>query len=183
MTYDRKRVKFDVPAIRALNEQVYGPLPTITRTTLLPTSEEMAQKWRYTVEAPGEDWYTPDFDDTVWKEGEAGFGTNETPNTVVQTEWSTNDLWIRRQFTLDSVAVSELNYRIYHDEDATIYINGRQVDQLAGYASNYENLLASSEAVAALKEGKNLIAIHAKQTKGGQYIDCGLLDVRFESKE
>ncbi|MCH1504505.1 MAG: glycoside hydrolase family 2 [Verrucomicrobiales bacterium] len=183
MTYDRKRVKFDVPAIRALNEQVYGPLPTITRTTLLPTSEEMAQKWRYTVEAPGEDWYTPDFDDTVWKEGEAGFGTNETPNTVVQTEWSTNDLWIRRQFTLDSVAVSELNYRIYHDEDATIYINGRQVDQLAGYTSNYENLLASSEAVAALKEGKNLIAIHAKQTEGGQFIDCGLLDVQFESKE
>ena len=183
MTYDRKRVKFDVPAMRALNEKAYGPLPTITRTTLVPTSEANAQTWRYTMEHPGENWHAPDFEDATWKEGEAGFGTKETPGASVRTEWSTSDLWIRRRFTLESVDLNELNYRIHHDEDATIYINGIQVDQLAGYTSNYEELLASSEAADALRVGENVIAIRVKQTEGGQYLDCGLLDVRLHSKE
>ena len=182
MTYDRKRVKFDVPAMRSLNEKVYGPLPTITRTTLVPTSEETAQMWRYTMEEPGENWHAPDFDDATWREGEAGFGTKETPGASVRTEWSTSELWIRRRFTLESVDLNELNYRIHHAEDATIYINGIQVDQLTGYTSKYEDLLAPSKAATALKVGENVIAIHAKQTAGGQYLDCGLVDVRLELK-
>ena len=101
----------------------------------------------------------------------------------MRTEWSTSDLWIRRRFTLESVSLTELNYRIHHDEEATISINGIQVDQLTGYTTSYEEVIASAEATAALKEGENVIAIHAKQTDGGQYLDCGLLDIRLESKE
>ena len=178
ITYDRKRVKFDVAAMSALNRKVYGPLPSYERTTVVPTSEETGQTWRYTLEKPSDDWFATDFDATTWKEGAAGFGTMETPNAVVRTEWSTKEIWLRRSFTLDSVDFHELNYRIHHDENATLYLNGVQVELLTGFTSGYEDLLASSEANEGLKMGENVIAIHCEQTAGGQYIDWGLLDVK-----
>lgn len=183
MTYDRKRVKFDIESMRALNRQVYGPLPKIETDVLLGTSEEAPQTWHYTMTQPNEQWFATGFDDSAWEKGPGGFGTKDTPKTNVRTEWSTKDLWLRQTFTLEALDLSELNYRIHHDEDATIYLNGQEVDQLSGHTSDYVNLLASTKATAALLRGKNVIAVHVKQTEGGQYIDLGLLDVRIAPKE
>jgi hypothetical protein len=37
------------------------------------------------------------------------------------------------------------------------------------------------EAVATLKPGENTMAIHCKQTTGGQFIDAGLVEVKTSS--
>jgi hypothetical protein len=47
----------------------------------------------------------------------------------------------------------------------------------SGYFSSYDAVPLTSAGRAALKPGKNLIAVHCHQTGGGQYIDLGFVDV------
>ena len=42
----------------------------------------------------------PDYKAEGWKQGVAGFGTPRTPGALVHTIWNTDDIWLRRQFTL-----------------------------------------------------------------------------------
>ena len=178
MTYDRKQVKFDVKSINALNRKVYGPIPTFKRTAIVKTSEKAAHTWRYTTEKPADNWFEADFDHAGWKEGPAGFGTANTHNAVVRTEWSSNEIWLRREFTIETLEdIHQIHHRIHHDEDASIYLNGKKVASLHGYTIGYEDYPASPKTLPALKLGRNVVAIHCRQTFGAQYIDWGLVDL------
>jgi hypothetical protein len=61
--------------------------------------------------------------------------------------------------------------RLHHDEDAQVYLNGIEVLSRGGYTTEYE---AEEIDAQSLRAGKNVIAIHCRQTMGGQYIDAGL---------
>jgi hypothetical protein len=145
---------------------------------LIPTSQTEGQSWRYTEEKPADGWFKSDFDDAGWKEGPGGFGTKGTPGAVVRTEWKTADIWLRRSTMLGQVKLAEPHLRIHHDEDAEIYINGVLAAKVSGFVTDYQEVSMSPEARAALKPGKNVIAVHCHQTTGGQYIDVGIVDVK-----
>ena len=172
LTYDRDVIKIPAEGLSELHAGLYAEPPKVVE--FVPTSEHDALTWRYTFEKPAEGWDQAGFNDGTWKQGPAGFGTQHTPRTVVRTVWDNSDIWIRRGFDLDEVPAGELCLRIYHDEDAEVYINGRHIIQVQGYSGDYVFRVTQQQARAVLKKGVNTIAVHCKQTSGGQYIDVGL---------
>lgn len=146
------------------------------RKSLLATSEQHAAQWRYVLEAPAVDWYRTDYSDVNWKQGDAPFGTLEPPyGRHPNTTWTSSDIWLRRDFELpDGTTIAEPMLLLHHDEDATVYINGVLAATATGYNAEYEPIDIAPEAAATLKPGKNVIAVHCRQTGGGQYFDLGL---------
>jgi hypothetical protein len=172
MTYDREVIKVDVGRVAAVNRGDFSQVPQLR--VVVPTAKEKALTWKYTTEKPGKGWAAPDFDDSGWKEGPAGFGRKDTPGARVRTEWTTDDIWVRRDFTLAKEDLGDLLLLLHHDEDAEVYLNGVLAAKVTGYTTAYEEVSIRPEAQKVLRAGKNTIAIHCKQTRGGQYIDCGL---------
>ncbi|HEX3146454.1 MAG TPA: glycoside hydrolase family 2 TIM barrel-domain containing protein [Gemmataceae bacterium] len=175
MTYDREIIKLDPKETAKWHKALYGPPPEIR--TLVDTSEKTAQKWRYTIEKPAGGWEKPDFDASGWKEGDGGFGTRITPGTFIGTEWKADDIWIRREFELKEAPNGVVMFRIHHDEDAEVYINGTLAGKVGGYTTGYGFVPMTAAGKKALKAGKNTIAVHCHQTTGGQYIDVGLVEM------
>jgi hypothetical protein len=176
LTYDRREVKFDVAKMADLHARLHEPAPMVVVKPIVPTSEKSPQIWRYTTKQPPANWTAADFDDSSWEEGSGGFGEPTTPGSAVRTQWKTNDIWLRREVTLPA-KIENPHVRIHHDEDAEIYINGQRVAQFQGYVVEYFNEELDEKARQALKEGPNVIAIHCRQTGGGQYIDAGIVEV------
>ncbi|MHC4495107.1 MAG: glycoside hydrolase family 2 TIM barrel-domain containing protein, partial [Planctomycetota bacterium] len=175
MTYDRAMIKMDAEEAAAANKRLYLPPPIVE--AIVPTSQKQPQSWRYTTSKPGDGWQQENFDDSAWQTGKGGFGTKGTPGAVVRTEWKSSDIWLRRTFELKTKDLSLPQLSIHHDEDAEVYINSQLVAELKRYTSSYVRLTLDEKTSRALKVGSNCIAIHCRQTTGGQYIDAGLVDV------
>ncbi len=175
MTYDRI-VKADVSRIYAANRKVIEE--DIYLTHLLPTAKQEETDWKYTNDTPNYDWYEEDFDDSGWRTGTAGFGTSGTPGAIVGTIWDTPEIWVRKSFDLEDISSFEqedLVLYIHHDEDCEVYINGVWAVSLTGWTTGYITVPIGSSAYNALRSNAlNTIAIHCKQTDGGQYIDAGI---------
>jgi len=156
----------------------YAPMPKPpVITTVVPTAQDEPAMWRYTIRRPREGWFQPDFNAGSWREGKSGFGTRGTPSAIVNTVWDTRDIWLRREFTLPEGKYDNVGLNVHHDEDVEIYINGVQAATANGFTTGYEAMPINPAARAALKAGKNVIAVHCRQTGGGQYIDVGLVEM------
>ncbi len=175
MTYDREVIKLDATETAKWHKTLFGPPPEYRE--IVPTSENTAQMWRYTIAKPIDGWEKADFDAAKWSEAEGGFGTKGTPGAIVRTEWKTEDIWICRSFELKELPKGEVMLRIHHDEDAEVYINGVLAAKVAGFTTDYVEIPLNADGRKALKAGANVIAIHCHQTTGGQYIDAGFVEV------
>jgi len=173
MTYDRKVLKFDVARLPKAHRRLYEPPPDVR--VIVATAEDDARLWRWTTDTPPDDWHDELFNDTAWKGGEGGFGTEGTPGAIVRTDWKSSDIWIRRSFELVGDLPRRPMLLIHHDEDAKVYLNGRLVAELAGYTTGYIPVPLADASV--LRPGPNVIAIHCRQMRGGQYIDAGLIEL------
>jgi len=172
MTYDREIVKIKPELFATWHQRLLGPVPTFQK--LVPDARQAEMDWKYATQEPGAGWEKPDFADQTWKNGKGGFGTPDTPGTVVRTRWNTPDIWLRGEWMLEKTFAGEAYLSIHHDEDAEIYINGVLAAKVTGYTTDYVTVPITPEAQSALVKGKNVVAIHCHQTGGGQYIDVGL---------
>ncbi len=157
----------------------WAPMPAApTVTVVLPAADRQPATWSYTITQPAGNWMNPQYDDSSWKRGPSGFGTGETPGAFVGTVWQTDDIWLRREIDLPVENNDGLEGWLHHDEDAEVYINGVLALKAGGYITSYDAFPLLPQGKAALKSGKNLIAIHCHQTSGGQYVDFGLVDIQ-----
>ena len=176
LTYDRKVMKVSPAQQASMRANILRTVNSRYKdaTTIVAAGDQSSGiQWKYTTSEPAEDWYTTDFDASSWKTGSAGFGGGG------RTSWSSSDIWIRRSFKVsnfDANRLQDLRLWLFHDEDAEIYINGLLAAKMTGYNTKYELWPLLPEALQSLKlDGSdNVIAIHCKQTTGGQFIDCGL---------
>ena len=146
-----------------------------TLQSVIPTAENGGHPWQYTIDHPADDWHQPYFDDSQWNTGKAGFGHPKTPNAIVNTRWGTANLWLRTEITIDdTTSFLGGKWRLYHDDDVEIYINGHPTLIRKGFVSQYIEVSLDERAVAAFQPGKNLIAVHCHQQGGSQNLDLGL---------
>ncbi len=145
---------------------------------IVPAADKQPAIWYYTTTAPAYDWMMPKFDDSNWKKGRSGFGTSETPGAIVGTTWHTDDIWLRREIDFPANNHGDVSAWFHHDEDAEVYINGVLALKIGGFTGEYDAFPLTPAGAAALKPGKNLIAIHCHQTGGGQYVDFGFARVQ-----
>ena len=146
----------------------------VSACTCVVAQDDVA-KWRYTFDMPPDGWTEPGFDDSTWKSGPGGFGKADTPGARIGTEWTTPDIWLRRTIKLDAVPEKPA-LLVHHDEDAEVSINGQAVAKLAGYSRQYEVHPLTNSSKNSLRVGRNVVAVHCHQTRGGQYIDVRVID-------
>jgi hypothetical protein len=179
MTYDRQVLKFDADKLAAAHKKLYLPPPKIT--VVVPTSQQEVQTWQYTTAKPADGWEQAAFDDSAWKAAPGGFGEKSTPGSVVRTEWKTPDIWLRRTVEIPAEKFNSLGIAIHYDEESEIYLNGILIGKTVGYTTDYTTISIDDDvlkkALAASKNGKHTLAVHCRQTGGGQYIDVGLVEI------
>lgn len=173
MTYERAVIKMDPRRVAAANRRLHASPPRLE--TVVPDARQGAVWWRWTTDDPGPGWAEPDFDDSGWREGPAGFGRPDTPGAVVGTLWESEEIWLRRTFHLPDPLPGELRLMVHHDEDARIHLNGTLAARLEGYVTDYLPEEIGRAGLCALRPGRNTLAVHCRQTGGGQFIDVGIV--------
>ena len=94
------------------------------RRRSIKTAQDEPAEWKYTTEKPADGWEKPEFDDSTWKTGKSGFGTEGTPGAIVNTTWNTPDIWLRREIEIPADAIKDAEFVWHHDEAAQVFING-----------------------------------------------------------
>ena len=176
LTYDRI-LKVDPQWIAKANRfEWLGPV----YSPIVADSRSESQEYEYTFQRPDPGWTAPEADTSSgWRKGPGGFGTRETPGIGrIGTRWNSSDIWLRRTFDLPDLTPQQLErlvFHLHHDEDVRIYLNGVPVLQKEGFVSGYTTIPFTEQAKRALKPGAtNVMAIHCRQSIGGQYIDVGI---------
>jgi len=138
--------------------------------TILPASDEESYAIKYTENKPEGNWQAVGYDDKNWQSGISPIGNDEGHD---KTQWTTHDIWIRRAFTVKNANdIHNLLMKISHDDDAEVFLNGKEIYYKVGVVSDYGMIPIDNK----LLDGENVLAIHAVNTGGGSRFDIGFVD-------
>lgn len=135
--------------------------------SILPAADEKGYTVSYTETQPAEGWEKPAFSPAGWNTGAAPFGDGQA-----KTKWTSKDLWLRRTFKLSQTDFKNLRLKIMHDDNVEVYINGEKIYNCECFNGKYILVPVSNKV---LQKGDNVLAIHVRNTAGGQWIDAGLV--------
>lgn len=161
-----------IGAIR-VDGKVYRFMGKAGMQSILPMADDEAWVGKFTFNKPDGDWTSLNYSTNNWKEGKGAFGTKDQP--AVSTRWTTDDIWVRREFSLNETDINGPLYLKYsHDDVFELYINGEKIVSTGYEWKNNVMLELKDETKKKLKKGKNIIAAHCHNTTGGAYLDFGL---------
>ena len=169
---------------------VMGCVAVNASTALAPYGQFENQSWNakyfYALngeDGPAADWYVADFDDTAWGniEGPISFAeqwSSYPALSFIGTVWEANNAsyWVRRHFTVEDFN-DYYKFLVIHDDACTAYLNGVQIYNNTSpiTAPNYSTTLIKGDALKALKQGDNVLAVYVSDSGGGQALmDFGL---------
>ena len=129
--------------------------------------------YQYVFEKPADGWMKEGFDDSSWKTGLAPFASDG--EWTVGTKWTSVDIFFRKTFEYDGGEIKKGALVILYDEDTEVYVNGQKIFGAEKFITQYQLYSVTELLKKALKKGTNTIAVHTRQSSGGQYIDLALL--------
>lgn len=139
--------------------------------SLVGASDETPYNAKYSEQIPAGNWTSHEFDDSGWKTGAAPFGDGDA-----RTSWKSKDLYIRRAFQLDHTGNNELFLKLNHDDNVEVFLNGKEIYRREGWTNKFVYLPLDKELKSNLRKGQNILAIHVKNTAGGQWLDAGIVE-------
>jgi hypothetical protein len=140
--------------------------------TVLAASDEIEYQVDYTENKPGAGWEKINYNSLNWKKGAAPFSDNINE---AKTVWKSDDLWYRRTFDLDTMNLKNLYLKLRYDDDVVVYLNGNKIYEIEGWQHNYKYVPIDQNITKQLQSKDNVLAIHIKNTAGGQSLDAGLV--------
>jgi hypothetical protein len=174
MTYDRDMLKFDAKELTDVHGRLYRTPPTVRY--LVESSEITGRAWNYRFKGAGPEWKTIDPLGPGWQQGDGPFQTGTIKSVPTGTEWTTNEIMLRRTFELDDVPGNLWLNTYFNMTNLNIYINGTPVAEFEGLraTSRHYRHFDISENAGALKKGKNILAVYATKDKGLRAVDVAL---------
>ena len=148
-------------------------------TVLFTRLDRSPAAWAYSfTEEKG--WRKPEFNDSKWKRASGGFGMREDPRQLwharLNTNWQTKQLFVRRHFNWSGGDVTRVVADLYHDDDVSLYLNGRLMLTVNGANFDWQPFeIPACRFAKALKEGDNILCAEVRNDRHCQYFDCGLL--------
>ena len=136
-------------------------------------------------EAPPADWNTLEFDDFDWEIGNSGFGYGDNDDNTIIDDMQNNYLsfYIRKFINIEDLgSINFLELGMRYDDGFVAYLNGVEIARsasmgAAGIPVNFDTGAAdheatavpewfpfSEDALAALQEGENVLAIEGHNT-------------------
>jgi serine/threonine protein kinase/Flp pilus assembly protein TadD len=150
----------------------------LAQSSLTPVASERQGApgaWRYIRTLPASDWQAADFPDAAWASAPAPSGSStflpRKPRTPITTH---TNLWLRREFRLPELPTGKLLLRINRNQDAEVFLNGVRAAPVADWNDTTFLAPCSEAGQAALRPGRNLLAVHCQDADCGALIDLGV---------
>ncbi|MFZ1290481.1 MAG: DUF4965 domain-containing protein [Melioribacteraceae bacterium] len=147
---------------------------------IVPMADKEKWNCKYSFNEPNNNWFDTNYDDSIWQNGFAAFGTKDEP--LAKTHWETPHIFVRREFELDKSDLDADFYLIYtHDDDLDLYLNGTKIISTGNKCSYGALLKLDNELLN--KNGKNILAAHCYNRVGAAILDFGIVQEPNHSKQ
>ena len=166
------------------NPYYSGPTPDTKIPKSVAVLKRGASGWKYVKQAPSEDdWFADEDDTAAWSDGQAPFGYGEKG---VKTELDEGgDYYFRQHFDIqDRDQLSSVIVRVASDDAASVYLNGVLIDKDPAWdnASAHEFAYWNRQVnlkPEAIRQGKNIIAVILRNgdSSSDAYLDIEVLVV------